>query len=221
MVQQGKVAKALKRMAGKAAFRMISGIMGGNLAAMRLQRHKEFFHHTVDCFEEQDGPFKPRSNMLSVTGQIHHVTGGIELFLSGLVLSLDRFNGIQLVSRRAPAAQWIGLKEGFSNLAWTALSNKDADATTYPQSFENALRGFDETIDLAADIFGQLTPEELVLPLSENPMGIKNPMYVLEMLIDHTAHHRGALAQYARLLGKEPNFPYFKLSESAHEAQFM
>ena len=27
-------------------------------------------------------------------------------------------------------------------------------------------------------------------------------------LVDHTAHHRGALAVYARLVGKTPSMPY-------------
>ncbi|RXE95553.1 DinB family protein [Pseudoalteromonas phenolica] len=30
-------------------------------------------------------------------------------------------------------------------------------------------------------------------------------------MLDHTAHHRGALAQYARLLGHSPKIPYFDM----------
>ena len=33
-------------------------------------------------------------------------------------------------------------------------------------------------------------------------------MSVVGGIVDHTAHHRGALAVYARLLGKEPKMPY-------------
>jgi uncharacterized damage-inducible protein DinB len=33
-------------------------------------------------------------------------------------------------------------------------------------------------------------------------------MAVVGAIGDHTAHHRGALAVYARLLGKEPKMPY-------------
>ena len=31
---------------------------------------------------------------------------------------------------------------------------------------------------------------------------------VIDGLVDHTAHHRGALTVYARLLGKTPEMPY-------------
>jgi len=32
--------------------------------------------------------------------------------------------------------------------------------------------------------------------------------FVVRMAVDHTAHHRGALAQYARLLKRATPFPY-------------
>jgi uncharacterized damage-inducible protein DinB len=31
---------------------------------------------------------------------------------------------------------------------------------------------------------------------------------VIKELTDHTSHHRGALAVYARLLGRQPDQPY-------------
>ena len=31
---------------------------------------------------------------------------------------------------------------------------------------------------------------------------------VVSGIVDHTAHHRGSLAVYARLIGKEPLMPY-------------
>jgi len=34
---------------------------------------------------------------------------------------------------------------------------------------------------------------------------------VLEIIADHTAAHRGALTQYARMMGINPPFPYFNL----------
>jgi uncharacterized damage-inducible protein DinB len=33
----------------------------------------------------------------------------------------------------------------------------------------------------------------------------------LEIMLDHTAHHRGALVAYARILGMEPQIPYFEM----------
>jgi len=36
-------------------------------------------------------------------------------------------------------------------------------------------------------------------------------LVVIGAISDHTAHHRGALTVYARLLGKEPKMPYMDM----------
>lgn len=212
------MAQVFRNMFGRLAQRMMARVMGGNVMAMRLQRHKGFFHRTVSCFEEKDATFRPRDNMLSVAGQIMHVTAAIELTLSGLIHNIERFKDMKPVSRRGPTATWIALDYGFTSLNWANESNKEIPEFVERPTLAASLRAFDETIDMATEMFGGLTPQELMQPLPKTPMPMQNPIQILEMLIDHTAHHRGALAQYARLLGYEPKFPYFDLAERAHEA---
>ena len=58
--------------------------------------------------------------------------------------------------------------------------------------------------DAAAQVKEQ-PDEELVAPIPEGQvMGGAPKMAVVGALADHTAHHRGSLAVYARLLGKTP-----------------
>jgi len=104
-------------------------------------------------------------------------------------------------------------------MEWTKVANVDANSPTGGLSFTQTVQGFNETMDLAAEVFGQLTPEEMTMRLPENPMRLHTAQQVLDIMIDHTAHHRGAIAQYARLLGKEPSIPYFDMSELVHETQ--
>ena len=87
-------------------------------------------------------------------------------------------------------------------------------------SLAAALGAFDETMDIVSEVFAELTSEELRQPMLDNPMKLPSAFAVLYFgIFDHAAHHRGALSQYARLLGKEPKIPYFEMAEALHEAQ--
>ncbi len=187
-------------------------------SAVRIRAHKQFFRRTLQAFEEQDAAFQPRPEMLSVAGHIHHVIAGLELFLAGVFPAMERFQGREWRSRRGEGQTWLGLGPGFTSMEWTKVSNEDlsgADGGEAPLAF--ALRAFEETMDLAAELYGQLSRQELLMMLPENPIQLRTPQEALEIMLDHTAHHRGALAQYARLLDREPKIPYFEMSEAMHE----
>jgi len=53
------------------------------------------------------------------------------------------------------------------------------------------------------------TAEEWATPLAPGPiMGGAPRLAVFSAIAEHTAHHRGALSVYSRLLGKVPPMPY-------------
>ena len=53
------------------------------------------------------------------------------------------------------------------------------------------------------------SPEDLARPLSPGPiMGGQPISDIVWSMVEHTAHHRGALTVYSRLLGKVPVMPY-------------
>ncbi|WP_164017602.1 DinB family protein [Pyxidicoccus trucidator] len=191
-------------------------------SAVRIRAHKQFFRRTLQAFQDQDAAFQPRPGMLSVAGHVHHVTAGLELFLAGVFPAMERFQGREWKSRRGEGQVWLGLGPGFTSMEWTKVSNENLSGGSDAESpLAFALRAFDETMDLAAELYGQLSREELLLPLPENPIRLRTPQEALEIMIDHTAHHRGALAQYARLLDREPKIPYFEMSEAMHEEQLL
>lgn len=192
-----------------------------SMAAGRLNIHREFFRRTTASFRSEEGSFQPRPDMLSVNGQILHVTAAIELFLSGLFVAFDRFKGSRWVSFRGEGESWIGLDGGFADMGWTEQASLEHESDDGAKPLEAALTAFDETMSIAAAVFSQLTPEEMTSALPPNPLDLRTPQHVLEILLDHTAHHRGALAQYARLLGHDPSIPYFDMSEAKHEAGLM
>ncbi|MFP2927993.1 DinB family protein [Pyxidicoccus sp. 3LG] len=191
-------------------------------SAVRIRAHRQFFRRTLEAFQEEDADFQPRPGMLSVVGQVHHVIAGLELFLAGVFPLMERFKGREWKSRRGPGQTWLGLEAGFTSLEWTKVSNDNlsgGDGSSSPLAF--ALQAFDETMSLAAELYGQLSREEMLMALPENPIRLRTPQEALEIMLDHTAHHRGGLAQYARLLDREPKIPYFEMSEAMHEEMLL
>jgi uncharacterized damage-inducible protein DinB len=68
---------------------------------------------------------------------------------------------------------------------------------------------FDDAYAKAIDFAGKQTSETLAAPLPAGPIMGGEPLYNLFWsIIDHTAHHRGALTAYTRLLNKVPVMPY-------------
>ena len=46
-------------------------------------------------------------------------------------------------------------------------------------------------------------------PIAPNPIMAGEPRYyIVEALVEHSAHHRGVLSVYSRLVGKTPSLPY-------------
>jgi uncharacterized damage-inducible protein DinB len=77
------------------------------------------------------------------------------------------------------------------------------------KSLKEAKDIFAKAIENAESVLDKLSDEDLNKPLPEGPiMGGVPKLAVIGAMTDHTAHHRGALAVYARLLGKEPKIPY-------------
>jgi hypothetical protein len=185
----------------------------------KLLMHQEFFHRTLECFRDEDASFRVAPETMTAAGQVLHAAGAIEFFLSGL---FGPFDGWSPLSKR---------QRGFVDMSWTESSNRSPEEqNTSPEvqeagrSLGKAVELFDQSMASAIALFGARTVGELVqVPLAPNP--IFPPGFtaadVFEILLDHTAHHRGALAQYARGLGREPKIPYFDMAEALHEAMLM
>jgi uncharacterized damage-inducible protein DinB len=61
----------------------------------------------------------------------------------------------------------------------------------------------------AVEFLRSRSPEELAQPLPPGPvMGGQPVSEIVWAMVEHTAHHRGALTVYSRALGKVPPMPY-------------
>lgn len=145
-----------------------------------LEQTRKFFGTTTSVFDAADAAFAPTPEMYTVAGQIAHVGLTIDWFLAG-----------------AFGSGWNMDFEGDIARA-KAITSLDAARATVADGFANAIRtiGGSTDADLTAPI-----PNDIIMNGAPRQA-------VVGAIVDHCAHHRGALAVYARLLGKVPPMPY-------------
>ena len=151
---------------------------------LELQAIKEFFERSTDCLNEEDSAFRPTESMIPVCQQVAHTAQTVDWF----VHALSSGEGFDLNFE----AHW-----------------KEVKACT---SLKEARQWFSESMKRAMDVVSGMSEEELSSPLPEGPvMGGAPKSAVVGGISDHTAHHRGALTVYSRLLGKIPKMPYMEV----------
>jgi uncharacterized damage-inducible protein DinB len=114
----------------------------------------------------------------------------------------------QQVAHTAQTLDWfiegISRPEGF-DLDFEKHA-KDLEALT---SLAAARRKLEAAYANGIQYLRSRTPEQLSQPIAAGPiMGGQPVSDVVWAMIDHTAHHRGALTVYSRALGKVPPMPY-------------
>jgi uncharacterized damage-inducible protein DinB len=145
---------------------------------------KEFFDRSTRVLQESDSGFTPREGMFTAAQQVAHAAQTIEWFMNG-------------------AFQASGFDLDFEGLdkAVRAVTS----LTTARLWWEQACATAKATIDTHSD-------EEWMAPLAPGPiMGGLPKFTIFGALTDHSAHHRGALTVYSRLLGKVPPMPYMEM----------
>jgi uncharacterized damage-inducible protein DinB len=149
--------------------------------ANQLLASQDFFQRSTRVLEEADSGFRPREGMMTAAQQVAHVAQTLDWFLEGAT----RPEGFDLdFAKHAAALDAV-----------TSLSAaRDLLATAYA----NAVR-----------FLRSHSPEELARPLPPGPvMGGQPITDIVWAMVEHTAHHRGALTVYSRELGKVPPMPY-------------
>ncbi len=145
-----------------------------------LESTQKFFNKTVSIFEPGDARYAPMPELYTVAGAIAHTADSIDWFIEG-----------------AFGKGW--------DMEFEALIAK-AKAVT---SLEEATDWIERAFANAADVVGKASDESLVAPIADTRIMPGAPrLAVVSGITDHTAHHRGALSVYARLLGKAPPMPY-------------
>jgi uncharacterized damage-inducible protein DinB len=149
--------------------------------AQQLVTSQDFFNRSTRILTEEDSQFRPKEGMMTVAQQVAHTAQTLDWFIEG-----------------------ISRPEGF-DLDFEKHA-KDLEALT---SLAAARRKLEAAYANGIQYLRSRTPEQLSQPIAAGPiMGGQPVSDVVWAMIDHTAHHRGALTVYSRALGKVPPMPY-------------
>lgn len=149
--------------------------------ATQLVASKDFFDRSTRVLAEGDSAFRPQEGMMTVAQHVAHTAQTLDWFIQG-------------VSR--PEGFDLDFEKHMKDLA--AVTSLSAARRMLETSFADAI----------AFLRGR-TPEQLAQPLAPGPiMGGQPTSDIVWAMVEHTAHHRGALTVYSRLLGKVPQMPY-------------
>lgn len=148
-----------------------------------LRATKEFFDRSTRCFDENDSAFTPVPEAYTVAQHVAHTAQTIDWFLDGA------FNP-------------KGMSSNFEQ------HERDTREIT---SLKVAREWMDRSVASAIALLEKRTLVELAQPIAPGIMGGMPRSAIIGAIVDHTAHHRGALTVYARLRGKKPAMPYMEL----------
>ena len=151
--------------------------------AKHLLASKEYFERSTRVLQEADSGFAPQPGTWTVAQQVAHTAHTLDWFVEG-------------VSR----------SEGF-DLDFAKIGELIHGVT----SLTEARKWLDKAFARAIEFVKTSAPEKLAAPLPPGPVMGGQPMSdIVWAIIEHTAHHRGALTVYSRLLGRTPIMPYME-----------
>lgn len=144
----------------------------------------EYFERSTRPLEEADSAFSPQEGLFTVSQVVAHVAQTIDWFLEGAF---------------APA--------GFS----MDFERMDTEVRAV-RSLGHARLWLSRSLAKAKAAVEEKPESEWGAALPPGPiMGGLPRASIFGALVDHTAHHRGALTVYTRLLGKVPPMPYMEM----------
>lgn len=155
--------------------------MAANSYALPIKQALQFLSRTCSVFREEDSEFAPTPGQFSVAQHVAHVAQTIDWFMEG------------------------GFRpEGFDlNFAAHQVEVRQVN------SLEAAFTWLAKSVDAAAAALETKSQEEMMAPIAEGPVMSGEPRAaIIAAIAEHTAHHRGSLAVYARLLDYAPPMPY-------------
>ena len=149
--------------------------------ANQLVASQDFFDRSTRVLDEADSGFRPREGMMTVAQQVAHTAQTLDWFIEGA----SRPEGFDLdFAKHAQALE--------------AMNSLAAARQMLSGAYANAIQ-----------FLRSRSPEDLAQPLPPGPvMGGQPISDIVWSIIEHSAHHRGALTVYSRELSKVPPMPY-------------
>lgn len=149
--------------------------------ASQLIASQDFFGRSTRVLEEADSGFRPQGSMFTAAQHVAHVAQTLDWFVDGV----QRPGGFDLNFEKLMAEM-------------QAVTSLAAARQMLDKAYANAI-----------DFIRSRSAEQLAQPLPAGPvMGGQPVSDIVWAMVEHTAHHRGALTVYSRLLGKVPPMPY-------------
>lgn len=146
----------------------------------QLEMAEKLVATTTSVFTAEDATFAPDPVLYTVAGHIAHAADSIEWFVEG------------------------AFGEGWDLDFETLIAKARA-----VESLSDARAWLDRAFRTAIGTVEESDEETLRAPIGDTRiMGGAPRMAVVSGIVDHTAHHRGSLAVYARLVGKAPPMLY-------------
>jgi uncharacterized damage-inducible protein DinB len=147
----------------------------------RIRASREYFERSTRPLTEEHSGFAPKEGMMTAAQQVAHAAQTVEWFVNGA------FN---------PA--------GF-DLDFEKATGETMQVTSLAAAREWMARAYDNALAVVAS----KDEADLLAPLPENPIFGPAPRWTaLWSIEEHSAHHRGSLAVYVRMLGAVPPMPY-------------
>ena len=154
--------------------------MDGKQAATLMRNERKFLQNIVKDITPENGEFRPTDESMTAVQQIRHIAGTVRWF-----------------------------REGAFGKGFDADFEKAAAEVAKPATLDQALKELNETYDDFIAFLESQSAEELAKPMADNPFMGNSPRFVVVTACnEHTAHHRGALTVYLRLVGVTPTMAY-------------
>lgn len=149
-------------------------------ALATLDATRRFFDRTTRCLTEADSGFRATPATWTVAAHVAHVAQTLDWFREGCFEDRWRMDFEEMIGETAATTSLAAARAELV-AAWDRLRARVAAASE----------------------------ETLAETIADNPILPGRPrIHVVDAVIDHTGHHRGALAVYARLAGRVPEMPY-------------
>ncbi len=148
-----------------------------------LKRSQEYFERSTRCLEEEHSGHAAAEGMMTVAQQVAHVAQTVDWFLNGVKND-------------------AGFSMDFEKSA------KEILAVT---SLAEARKWIDKSYAAVIEYIETTPEDELTKPVTAGALMVGMPRFgIAPSIVEHTAHHRGALTVYARTLGLTPKMPYME-----------
>ena len=150
----------------------------------QLKSSREYFERSSRELSEADSSFTPTPGVFTAANQVAHVAATVEWFMDGAFSPKGFDLDFEKMEKKIRAITSLTTARAWLDRAYAAAIEKVAHSN----------QGDLDAHTAAGPVMGEVPRWQAILGI-----------------IEHSAHHRGALSVYTRLLKKVPPMPYMEM----------